>query len=136
MNPSQKYSFIEAAAPLVSYFALVLPLFFVAWQAAFPSLLGSRRHLRSIGVSFYVSGLSLLMGSIIRAKIENGQYLLVVFIVVFMLGMLLGLVALCVRENETGELVFGAGPQWARMAGITAYLFCAYLVFDLSRLGR
>jgi len=126
---------IKCLAGVVQYLVIVLPCVFVGWQAAFPLFLGSRRHLRSLGASIYVSGLSLLMGSIARTQLKNTDYQLVALVIAFFLGLFLPFVVVIVRETEEGELVFSKGPGWARFLGVTTYLFCAYLVRDLSKLG-
>lgn len=121
----------------VVYVPLFLPFGCLLWQAAFLQLAGSRRHMRTFGLSAYVSAFSLFAGSAFRLGLgmKSSEDAVVLFVVVLVLGACLPFVALLTQEDAYGNLKVPIGANAARFIGTFAYFVCVYLVAEIQTIG-
>ena len=114
------------------WLVLLLPAGFVIWEGSLLSLTGDSRHWRRFGLSLYIAGFSMALGTCFRGTHIQGETLLAVFFILVVIGGGLPLVAVLIREDARGRLVVSRGAWIARVLGVFAYSFCAYLVIEIG----
>lgn len=129
---------IRGLVPVLEWIVLFLPILLVVYQALLLSrVTGGRRHYRGLGISAYLSGLSMLVVGFIDLMLGSGgtgPERAIVFVIIFLVGLCLPLAGYLVREDNHGSLILSVGERYSRMIGMFVYLFCVYVIQDMRGL--